>query len=192
MTRTITKTGLELIKRWEGFSADVYMDAAGLATIGYGHLLRPGESYPGGISEMEAEKLLAKDVGIAEWAVLTFIKVPLSDEQFDALISWTFNLGGGALQRSTMRRKLNRGNYNAVPVEMMRWVFAGGRRLKGLVNRRKEEGSLFKQGTLLSNTQDVQNTFVPVPTQKPKEGTETWLKRFYLRIKTGMQLVNGK
>lgn len=189
--RHITQTGLDLIKRWEGFEPEVYLDAAGLPTIGYGHLLRKGESWPNGISKTEAEKLLAKDVQIAERAVLRLIKVPLSDEQFDALVSFTFNLGSGALQRSTLRSKLNRGNYKAVPVELMRWVYAGGRKLKGLIRRRKAEGSLFASGDVLSEKPDPVD-FLPVPTPKLTiEGETSWLKRIYLRIKTGMAIQAG-
>lgn len=96
-----------------------------------------------GITKLEAERLLRKDVCFAERAVLRLIKVPLSDGQFDALVSFTFNLGSGSLQRSTLRRKLNRAEYDSIPNELMRWVNAGGRRLKGLVRRRAAEAELF-------------------------------------------------
>lgn len=144
--RQTTKQGLDLIKRFEGFESEIYLDAAGLPTIGYGHLLRPGEHkmFADGISEAAGEALLIKDVGVAERAVLRLIKVPLTDGQFDALVSFTFNLGSGALQRSTLRRKVNREEHEEVPAELMRWVWAGGRKLKGLVQRRKAEILLYK------------------------------------------------
>ena len=90
-----------------------------------------------------AEELLRRDVESAERAVVRLIRVPLEDGQFDALGSFAFNLGAGALQRSTLRRKVNRGEHGAVPAEFRRWVFAGGRRLKGLVRRREAEAALY-------------------------------------------------
>jgi len=144
--RHITKDGLRLIKQFEGFEPEIYLDAAGLPTIGYGHLIHPGEHrmFQNGISESAAEALLAKDVWSAERAVLRLIKVPLTDSQFDALVSFTFNLGGGALQRSTLRRKVNREEHAEVPHEFMRWVWAGGRRLRGLIRRREAEAELYQ------------------------------------------------
>lgn len=143
--RHVTQEGLSLIKRFEGFSPTIYLDAAGLPTIGYGHLLHPGEAemYKGSISEAVAQDLLIKDVVRAERAVLRLIAVSLTDGQFDALVSFTFNLGSGALQRSTLRRKANRQEHTDVPAEFMKWVWAGGRKLKGLVKRRAAEGALY-------------------------------------------------
>ena len=139
--RHITQEGLNLIKRFEGFEPEIYIDAAGLPTIGYGHLLRAGEAemFKNGISPEAGEALLIKDVLSAEQAVLRLINVPLKDGQFDALVSFTFNLGSGALQRSTLRRKVNREEHDEVPEQLMRWVWAGGRRLRGLMRRRREE-----------------------------------------------------
>lgn len=139
--RHITQRGLDLIKQFEGFSSQIYLDAAGLPTIGYGHLLRVGEAelFKNGITELVAQALLIKDVSRAEQAVLRLITVPLTNGQFDALVSFTFNLGAGALQRSTLRRKINRGDHADAPAEFMRWVWAGGRKLKGLQRRRRKE-----------------------------------------------------
>lgn len=143
--RHVTQEGLSLIKRFEGFSPTIYPDAAGLPTIGYGHLLRPGEAemFRRGISHEAAIALLIKDVEAAERSVLRLTTVPLTNGQFDALVSFTFNLGGGALQRSTLRRKVNREEHYDVPAELMKWVWAGGKKLKGLVKRRKSEGILY-------------------------------------------------
>ena len=94
------------------------------------------ERFVDGIDEATAEELLRRDVETAERAVLPLIRVPLEDGRFDALGSFAFNLGAGALQRSTLRRKVNREEHAAVPHEFRRWVWAGGRRLKGLVRRR--------------------------------------------------------
>jgi len=108
--RHITQEGIDLIKRFEGFSPTVYFCPAGY------------EDFSGGITQGEAEELLRLDAQIAERAVLRLITVPLTDGQFDALVSFTYNLGSGALQRS-----------------IMRWVWAGGRKLRGLVRRREAE-----------------------------------------------------
>ena len=97
------------------------------------------ERFVDGIDEATAEELLRLDVETAERAVLRLIQVPLEDGRFDALASFTFNLGAGALQRSTLRRKVNREEHDAVPAEFRRWVWAGGRKLKGLIRRREAE-----------------------------------------------------
>ena len=143
--RHITQDGLDLICHFEGFSPIIYLCPAGYPTIGYGHLITEAnkEQFLDGIDELEALDLLKTDVQKAERAVLRLINVPLTDGQFDALVSFTFNLGGGALQRSTLRRKINRGEHLAVPAEFMKWVWAGGRKQKGLVMRRKAEGFIY-------------------------------------------------
>jgi len=97
-----------------------------------------------GITPAEATELLRKDVGIAELAVVRLISVLLTDGQFDALVSFTFNLGAGALQRSTLRRKANRGEHESVPAELMKWVWAAGKRISGLIHRREVEGALYR------------------------------------------------
>ncbi len=80
----------------------------------------------------------------AKRSVLRLITVPLTNSQFDALVSFTFNLGGGALQRSTLRRKVNREEHDDVPAEFLRWVWAGGKKLRGLVRRREAELLLYQ------------------------------------------------
>ena len=139
--RTITQQGLDLVKRFEGFSSTIYTCPAGYATIGYGHLVRPYEHsrFASGITEQQAEDLLRQDVKTAEQAVRRLIYVPLTDGQFDALVSFTFNLGSGALQSSTLRRVINRGEHHHTPTQLKRWVYAGGRKLRGLQRRREAE-----------------------------------------------------
>lgn len=102
--RHITEAGLNLIKRFEGFSPTIYICPAGYPTIGYGHVVLAHEQdqFAAGIMQADATELLRKDVRIAERAVLRLISVPLTAGQFDALVSFTFNLGAGALQRSTL------------------------------------------------------------------------------------------
>ena len=141
--RHITQNGLDLIKRFEGFSRTVYFCPAGYPTIGYGHVVKDDEDFSAGIDETKGEELLRQDAQIAERAVLRLINVPLTDGQFDALVSFTYNLGGGALQRSTLRRKINREEHAEVPEQFMRWVWAGGRKLKGLIRRREAEVKLY-------------------------------------------------
>ena len=143
--RHITQNGLDIIKRFEGFSRTVYFCPAGYPTIGYGHVVKDEEDFSAGIDEAQAEELLRQDAQIAERVVLRLINVPLTDGQFDALVSFTYNLGGGALQRSTLRRKINREEHAEVPEQFMRWVWAGGRKLKGLVRRRAEEAYLYSK-----------------------------------------------
>ena len=143
--RHITENGLALIKRFEGFAPEVYVCPGGWPTIGYGHVVRDDERkrFADGIEEATAEELLRRDVETAERATLRLIGVPLEDGQFDALTSFTVNLGAGALQRSTLRRKVNREEHDAVPREFRRWVWAGGRKLKGLVRRREAEAVFY-------------------------------------------------
>jgi lysozyme len=154
--RKVSDEGLNPIKRFEGFSETVYICPAGYPTIGYGHVVfgHEVESFAEGILEEQATDLLRQDVAIAEYAVVRHINVPLSDGQFDALVSFTFNLGSGALQRSTLRRKLNRQEYTSAAREFSRWVWAGGKKLKGLVRRRQAEAELFNT---ISQTLETQN-----------------------------------
>lgn len=139
--RHVTEAGLDLIKRFEGFSPTIYICPAGYPTIGYGHVVLTHErdQFATGITPAQANELLREDAAIAERAVLRLISVPLTDGQFGALVSFTFNLGAGALQRSTLRLKVNRGEHESVPAELMKWVWAAGKKLPGLVRRRTEE-----------------------------------------------------
>jgi GH24 family phage-related lysozyme (muramidase) len=142
----ISARGLALIQHFEGFSGVIYRDVAGLQTIGYGHLIRPGEAahYKEGINQAQASKLLQHDIINAEQSVNRFIAIALSQNRFDALVSFTFNLGGGALQRSTLRQTVNRGHHRAVRAQLLRWVYAGKTRIPGLITRRSAEASLYE------------------------------------------------
>jgi GH24 family phage-related lysozyme (muramidase) len=148
----ISDEGLALIAEFEGFVDHPYNDAAGHATIGYGHLLHHGPVTAadnrrwGTMSRAEGQKLLRKDVRSREAAVSSLVKVPLNQGQFDALVSFVFNLGEGALRESTLLRKLNAGDYSAVPSELARWNKAGGRVLPGLVRRRQAEAARWNAG----------------------------------------------
>lgn len=144
--RHMTQQGLDLIKHFEGFKSQSYLCPAGYPTIGYGHVIKPQEDFSKGVNKALAEDLLRHDVQLAEQAVLRLIKVPLSNGQFDALVSFTYNLGSGALQRSTLRQKVNQEEHADVPAEFMRWVYAGGYKLPGLVKRRQAEAELYTCG----------------------------------------------
>ncbi len=141
--RHITENGIALIKQFEGFRPKAYRCPAGLLTIGYGHVIQPGETFSDVITEEAASALLGTDVQSAESAVLRLITVSLTEGQFDALVSFAYNLGAGALQRSTLRQKVNRGQHRQVPAEFMRWTRGGGKELPGLVKRRDMEARLY-------------------------------------------------
>jgi GH24 family phage-related lysozyme (muramidase) len=144
--------GLRMIEEFEGFRAELYNDAAGDCTVGYGTLvhLRPccGDPreliYAGGITHEEAEQLLRERLVEAEAAIERLVTVALNQAQFDALVSFTYNLGVGTLSRSTLLRRLNAGEYAAVPEELERFVNAGGRPQPGLVARRRREAELWR------------------------------------------------
>jgi len=136
------RDGVELIRHFEGCRFDAYLCPAGVWTIGYGHTadVKEGDS----IDQEAAEAFLIEDLEKFEQAVMRLVEVSLTQQQFDALVSWTFNLGAGNLAESTLLRKLNNYQYAEVPEQMMRWVRAGGKVLDGLVRRRAAEAALFQ------------------------------------------------
>ena len=133
--------GVELIKRFEGLRLNAYQDSVGVWTIGYGHTktAKAGQR----ITDDEAHGLLIQDVIDHESHIKRLVKVPLSQQEFDALSSWVFNLGGGALASSTLLRKLNAGDYVGAANEFPRWNKAGGKELAGLTTRRNAERDLW-------------------------------------------------
>jgi lysozyme len=135
--------GMELLKRSEGFRNRVYLDVAGFATIGYGHRLQHSDSFPNGISELQAANLLACDVRNAEQAVQRLVKVSLTQGQFDALVDFTFNLGASRLSGSTLLQQLNKGRYDDAAEQLLRWDHAGGQEYAALKARRKAEAELW-------------------------------------------------
>lgn len=140
--RSVNKAGLDLIKSFEKCVLHPYDDGAGYMTIGWGHLIRRGEHFEK-ITQAEADDLLELDLAQAIGAVSRLVKVPLNDNQFGALVSFTFNVGGGGLGRSSLLKSLNAGKYAEVPERLMVWNKAGGKVLAGLTRRRREEGKLF-------------------------------------------------
>jgi lysozyme len=139
----LSQEGLELIKKSEGFRDHVYLDVAGFPTIGYGHLVKPFESFPSGIDEQTAAGILATDVEVAEQAVALVVKVALTQGQFDALVDFCFNLGAGRLATSTLLRELNAGHHDAAAQQLLAWDHAGGAVVAGLRVRREAELQLW-------------------------------------------------
>ena len=144
MTRTINAAGLALVRDYEGLRLEAYQDTSGIWTIGYGHTrgVRPGDS----ISAEQAEQFLEADLMEAERAVASYVRVPLTDNQFSVLVSFVFNEGEGAFAKSTLLRKLNEGGYALVPACLKSWIFDDGRVLPGLVKRRAAEAALWSTG----------------------------------------------
>ena len=140
----ISDAGLNLLKASEGLRLKTYRDVAGVPTIGYGHALKPGESFPDGITEVTATLLLLKDVQTAEAAVSRMVKVPLTQGQYDALVDFVYNLGAGRLEHSTLLKLLNEGKYSEAGEQLLAWDRAGGKPQPGLVKRREAELALFR------------------------------------------------
>jgi len=138
----ISKEGLALIKKFEGFESRAYLCPAGVWTIGYGHTkdVKEGDEW----SQAHAEHML--EIELEEFCeyVNKMVKVPLEQYQFDALVAWVYNLGAGNFKESTLLRVLNQGDYDDVPHQIKRWNKAGGRVLQGLVRRREAEALLFQ------------------------------------------------
>lgn len=145
-TRKTSAQGVEFIKMFEGFSAVPYNDSADLPTIGFGHLIKPGEVF-GAISSVEATALLARDLETAERAVNVAVQGTLTQSEFDALVCFTYNLGKGNLDSSTLLKKIN-GMAPIVEIgtEWGKWVNAGGVAVKGLKARRLAEFTLYESG----------------------------------------------
>lgn len=138
----VSERGLALIKHFEGFRAAPYQCQAGVWTIGYGHT-KGVKKETLLVTESEANTLLAADLSATERSIARLVYKPLTQPQFDALCSFTFNLGGGALQRSSLRMALNRGDYESAANQFLRWTWAGGVKRAGLLHRRKAERALF-------------------------------------------------
>ena len=140
--------GMEILKMFEGFRGIPYVCPGGYVTIGYGHRLQGGGLAPKNIQKEEAEGLLYLDVLGTEGAVLRNIDVPLEYWQMAALISFTFNVGGAALQRSTLRQKINAcAQRHEIEQEFMRWVYCNAKKMRGLEARRRIEAEVYLNST---------------------------------------------
>lgn len=138
---------IEMIKHHEGVRYEPYQCPAKLWTVGVGHVIGDGKTLPPEwkrkFSTDEVNSILAADLQRFERGVLRYCRGPLTQGQFDALVSFSFNVGLGSLQRSSLRMKHNRGENEAAAKEFMKWTKGGGRVLPGLVKRRKDEASLY-------------------------------------------------
>ena len=139
-----SSAGRALIRKFEGFCKQAYLCPAGVWTIGYGHTrgVKKGDT----CTVQQADVWLTEDLEDAEAAVAMLVKSPLTQGQFDALASFTFNLGTRRLAESTLLILVNRGSYRAAAAQLGRWVNAGGQKLKGLVDRRAAETEMFLAG----------------------------------------------
>ncbi len=184
MTRRVNAEGLKLIKQWEGLILFAYDDfdppknrrrikpgdkVNGTLTIGYGSTgphVKPGMT----ITEAQATNLLMADLNRFELGVERAVKVPLTDNQFAALVAFAFNIGMGVpgdpkrkgFVNTTLLKKLNAGNYDAVPGELMKFVTSKGKKLAGLVNRRSAEVGLWARGSFVAS-----NTIPAAPAKPP-------------------------
>ncbi len=162
--KRVSERGLGLIKRFEDCELKVYLCPAGVKTAGYG-------ATGHGVAEMElgalitqeqADRWLAEDVKVFEDAVNDLTRVPLNQNEFDALVSFVYNVGKGAFERSTLLKLLNAGDRKGAAREFLKWTRAGGRRLAGLVKRRRAERDLFltpeeQNGARTTSARDVDN-----------------------------------
>lgn len=137
----LSDNGVRFIQGWEKLKLDSYPDSGGVWTIGWGTTKGVGPNMH--ITKDKADELFLRDVSEDVDCVRRLITVPLSQNQFDALVSFTYNVGQEALRVSTLRRILNTGEYKAVPQQLLRWVRVKGKVNDGLVNRRTAEAELF-------------------------------------------------
>ena len=133
--------GINLIKHFEGCELEAYKCPAGVWTIGYGHI--KGVQQGDVITEQQADDMLVEELEEYENYIHNLVSCPLNQNQFDALVSWVYNLGSSNLQASTLLKVLNAGDYEGVPAQIMRWNKAGGKVLEGLTRRRQAEADLF-------------------------------------------------
>ena len=138
----ISQNGIELIKKFEGCRLEAYKCPAGILTIVYGHTgseVRLGQK----ITQEQAEKYLKQDLTIHSNNVSRLVKVPLNQNQYDALVSFEYNVGYGNFASSTMLKLLNQKKYSEAAAQFGRWVYANKKVLQGLVRRRAAEKELF-------------------------------------------------
>lgn len=149
MSRKTATKGIDLIKEFEGCKLTAYKCPAGVWTIGYGHTgTVDGKAVASGmtISAAKATELLRADLSKFEAAVNTYVTAPITQNMFDALVSFAFNCGAGALKGSTLLKKLNAKDYDGAAAEFPKWNKASGKVLAGLTRRRRMESILFMTG----------------------------------------------
>ena len=135
--------GTDILKYFEGCRLEAYQDSVGVWTIGYGHTKGVYDGMT--ITQEEAEQMLLTELEEYEGYIENMVAVPLTQNQFDALVVWVYNLGPTNFKNSTLLKELNSGNYYAASNELLRWNKAGGKVLAGLVKRREAEAQLFNE-----------------------------------------------
>lgn len=138
----ISQEGIALIKKFEGCELEAYKCAAGVLTIGYGHTKGVTEGMQ--ITKTQADEMLVEELATYETYVSDAVENQLDQCMFDAIVSWTYNLGPTNLRSSTMLKVLNAGKYDEVPAQIKRWNKASGKVLEGLIRRRNAEALLFE------------------------------------------------
>ena len=143
----ISFNGIQFLKRWEGFKAEAYKDTGGVWTIGYGTIKWMGKPVEQGMkmTEKEAELALQADLAWAQTAVNQLVRYPLTQNMFDALVSFVYNVGESAFRKSTLLRLLNQGRVADAAKQFERWKFDNGKVVQGLLNRREAERALFER-----------------------------------------------
>jgi lysozyme len=139
--------GLDLIKEFEGLRLKAYKCPASVLTIGFGHTSEAGAPIVTPdlvITKTEAEEILKRDLVQYENGVSSMVKVPLRPRQFDALVSFVYNVGETQFSRSTLLKRVNAGKFDEVPAEFMKWTRGGGKELPGLIRRRRAEVKLWR------------------------------------------------
>jgi len=154
--REVYPPGVKLTKVSEGFRGKLYNDAAGFCTIGYGHLIykqpcdgTEKQEFRLGITEPRGEEILIDDMNWAKYSVMNSVSVDLTQGQYAALVDFVFNVGSGNFKRSTLLKKVNAQQHDNVPLQLRRWVRAGGKVWPGLVTRREREIDLYLEGTAI-------------------------------------------
>ena len=147
---SVSKAGVQALVQHENFSPQVYPDTAGNPTIGYGHKLLPGESFPNGITEAQGQALFQQDLNIAANAVRNNVTSDLTQPQFDALASFVFNIGGANFSKSEVLQDVNAGNFDGAANAFVNWsyIHVNGVPIlsQGLINRHNAESVLFLSG----------------------------------------------
>lgn len=169
----LSDSGLDHIKRWERFRSAAYNDGYGNMTIGYGHLILPGEKF-GTISQAEALEILRRDVAWAESVVNQLVRVPLTQSQFDALVSLVFNWGAGNFRNSSHLALLNSGDYSGTAQRIREHpITSGGVKSQGLVNRRNAEADLFLRDGIYAIESPAPTPTTPPPGATPSAPAES-------------------
>lgn len=143
MSLSFSDAGIEHLKKWEGVELQAYQDTGDVWTIGVGHTSGVTEGMT--ITEDQADSLLREDIGWAKSVVNRYVKVPITQSQYDTLVSFAFNVGEDQFRTSTLLRKLNAGDYDAVPRQLLRWVYDNGEYIQGLKNRRIAEAAMWNE-----------------------------------------------